>query len=150
MRKFNDDAVEYKRDEDYEELKELFLHGECAVFALALSDETGYPIGAALYFGRYDGKIKKKGELIHASCVDGVDVIDFLGRQSRSLEDISLDYFEAAIEVGLLGENRSPDLIFIEIPYSRDMLSKRFVGKNSGDIYDRAILWIRKYPALYR
>ena len=144
------DAV-WKDDPDFEEMEEMFLRGECAVFALALADETSLPIAAAFFLGHYDGKKSKKGELIHAVCVNGEDTIDFMGRSGRSLKDLALDYFEEAMGAGMLDErDRSPDLIFIEMPYPKELLKKRFVGTSADDIFEMAVRWIRQYPGFYR
>lgn len=141
---------DFRNDPDYEELREMFMSGECSVFALALSEEQSFSIAGAFYFGKYQGKKNKKGELIHAACVDGSDVIDFMGRRGLSMKEVSLEYFEEALIAGLLDrEDCSPDLIYIEVPLDKKIFKKRFVGNSASDIFDIAVKWIRKYPKIY-
>lgn len=70
------------------EEEELMLHGRCHLFAVAMSDLTGYPIGAYL-----DTDIDTDGTvLVHAFVVDGEDGIDIRGRMP--IADIIEDEFD--------------------------------------------------------
>ncbi|MCV9964196.1 hypothetical protein OIU34_20130 [Pararhizobium sp. BT-229] len=98
-----DDGVERTDDE------ELMLHGRCHLFAVALSELTGLPIGAYL-----DTDIEtERTVLVHAFVVDGDIGIDIRGRVP--LDDIiegEFDTFEPELvmisreDVLLLGHGR--------------------------------------------
>ncbi|MCS4088448.1 hypothetical protein [Rhizobium sp. BK176] len=75
---------EHERTDD----EELMLHGRCHLFAVAMSELTGHPIGAYL-----DTDLETGGTvLVHAFVVDGDDGIDIRGRMP--IDDIIEDEFD--------------------------------------------------------
>jgi hypothetical protein len=68
--------------------EELMLHGRCHLFAVAMSEQTGHPIGAYLDTDLETGRTV----LVHAFVVDGDEGIDIRGR--IPIDDIIEDEFD--------------------------------------------------------
>lgn len=78
-------------DPKYEEMKEMFLEGECYSFALALHDKFGYKLQKATHYGDTEWSGEEGEEILHAWAMDGNTVVDVVGRRKEDAKEMMTD-----------------------------------------------------------
>lgn len=128
---------------------EMFLHGVCGFFALALHDTFGYTIEAVYERPKAEESEEPEIEehqwtdsLIHLYCIKGNKLIDVRGITDNDVEflDEFADFY-----------NSVDDLCFQEIPASdlRDWLSAINTSENVIDCYNAARNLIHEHKEYY-